>query len=175
MQRLLFEGRAKVRGEGTAAPTLSNAAAALVEPLTVATCDADVAALKGAYPLAGPYPFGHEAVPEVATVGDEVATVKPGDHFVVPFQISWGYCEARQRGRTGNCAIYPPLSTYGLGTMGGLEWGGILADVALVPHADAMLVPVPDGVDPVAFASVSENIPAVASARNSPPSRAPGS
>jgi alcohol dehydrogenase len=43
--------------------------------------------------------------------------------------------------------------------MGGLEWGGLLADRAAVPHADAMLVPLPDGVDPVAVASGSDNLP----------------
>ena len=35
---------------------------------------------------------------------------------------------------------------YGLGKMGGLEWGGLLADLVTVPHADAMLVKLPAGV-----------------------------
>ena len=43
--------------------------------------------------------------------------------------------------------------------MGGLDWGGLLADLVLVPHADAMLVPVPAGLDPVAVASASDNMP----------------
>ena len=30
--------------------------------------------------------------------------------------------------------------------MGGLAWGGLLADLALVPHADAMLVPLPEEI-----------------------------
>jgi alcohol dehydrogenase len=51
------------------------------------------------------------------------------------------------------------MSTYGLGTMGGLEWGGLLADFALVPHADAMLVKLPESVDPIAAASASDNLP----------------
>lgn len=159
MRRLLIEGPATVRWEEAETPTLSGPGSALVAPLAVATCDLDVAALKGIFPLAGPYPFGHEAVAEVTAVGDEVATVKPGDRVVVPFQISCGECAPCRRGRTGNCASHPRLSTYGLGTMGGLEWGGLLADVALVPHADAMLVPLPGDVDPVAVASASDNIP----------------
>ena len=48
---------------------------------------------------------------------------------------------------------------YGLGEMGGLEWGGLLADLVTVPHADAMLVKLPAGIDPVAVASASDNIP----------------
>ena len=43
--------------------------------------------------------------------------------------------------------------------MGGLEWGGLLADHTLVPYAHAMLVPLPDGVDPLDVASYSDNVP----------------
>jgi alcohol dehydrogenase len=43
--------------------------------------------------------------------------------------------------------------------MGGLEWGGLLADLVVVPHADAMLVKLPVGIDPLAVASASDNIP----------------
>ena len=37
-------------------------------------------------------------------------------------------------------------------------WGGALADLMAVPYADAMLVPLPDGVDPVAAAGVADNV-----------------
>jgi threonine dehydrogenase-like Zn-dependent dehydrogenase len=86
-------------------------------------------------------------------------TVSPGDVAVVPFQISCGECPSCRRGRTGNCAAHPRLSTYGLGTMGGLEWGGLLAELAIVPHADTMLVKLPAGMDPLVVASASDNIP----------------
>src|SRR5436309_1751797 len=88
----------------------------------------DVAVLRGRFPLEGPYPFGHEGVAEVVEVGAGVRSVAVGDIVVVPFQISCGRCPACTRGRTGNCAAHPPLSTFGLGPMGGLEWGGLLAD-----------------------------------------------
>jgi threonine dehydrogenase-like Zn-dependent dehydrogenase len=159
MQRLLFEGPGKVRWHDVAEPAPPEPGAAVVRPLAVATCDLDVAALRGRYPLPGPYPFGHEAVAEVVAIGEGVRAVAVGDRVVVPFQISCGSCEPCRRGRTGNCAGHPPLSTYGLGTMGGLEWGGLLADLAAVPHADAMLVPLPEAVDPVVVASASDNIP----------------
>jgi alcohol dehydrogenase len=41
----------------------------------------------------------------------------------------------------------------------GGDWGGALADVLRVPFADAMLVPLPEGLDPVALASVADNVP----------------
>jgi alcohol dehydrogenase len=39
----------------------------------------------------------------------------------------------------------------------GGEWGGLFSDLVRVPYADAMLVPLPPGVDPIAMASASDN------------------
>ena len=46
---------------------------------------------------------------------------------------------------------------YGFGALGG-SWGGVLSDLVRVPYADAMLVPVPDGVAPDTLASAGDNI-----------------
>jgi alcohol dehydrogenase len=159
MQQLMLDGPGRVRWEEVDEPELAGPGAALVRPVAVATCDLDVGVLRGRFPLEGPYPFGHEGVVEVVRVGDAVTAVSPGDRAVVTFQISCGECAPCRRGRTGNCAAHPPLSTYGLGTLGGLEWGGLLADLVAVPHADAMLVPLPGGVDPLTVASASDNLP----------------
>jgi alcohol dehydrogenase len=158
MQQLMLHGPGTVAWAEVSEPVMSDGEAAIVRPIAVATCDLDVAVLRGRLPLEGPYPFGHEAVAEVVEVGDLVRSVSVGDLVVVPFQISCGACGPCRRGRTGNCATHPPLSAYGLGTIGGLRWGGLLADRALVPHADAMLVRVPEGITPAAAASVSDNI-----------------
>jgi threonine dehydrogenase-like Zn-dependent dehydrogenase len=42
--------------------------------------------------------------------------------------------------------------------LAGLDGGGFMADLVLVPYADAMLVPIPRGVDLVGIASLSDNI-----------------
>jgi threonine dehydrogenase-like Zn-dependent dehydrogenase len=47
---------------------------------------------------------------------------------------------------------------YGFEPFGG-DWGGFLADVVRVPYADAMLIGLPVGIDPVVVASMSDNIP----------------
>jgi alcohol dehydrogenase len=39
----------------------------------------------------------------------------------------------------------------------GGSWGGLFSDLVRVPWADAMLVPLPAGLDPVAMASASDN------------------
>ena len=50
------------------------------------------------------------------------------------------------------------FSAYGFGSAMG-SWGGAVSDQLLVPFADAMLLPVPSGLDPVSIASASDNIP----------------
>jgi threonine dehydrogenase-like Zn-dependent dehydrogenase len=160
VRRLMIGGVASVHWQEADDPAPPDGEAAIVRPVAVATCDLDVAVLQGRYPAPGaPYPFGHEGVADVVAVGPEVRAVAPGDRVVVPFQISCGRCAPCRRGRTGNCASHPRLSTYGLGSIGGYEWGGLLADLAVVPHADAMLVPLPAGVDAVSVASASDNLP----------------
>ena len=47
---------------------------------------------------------------------------------------------------------------YGFGDLGGREWGGVLADRARVPFADAMLVRMPKGASATALASAGDNI-----------------
>src|SRR6202012_1280960 len=53
----------------------------------------------------------------------------------------------------------PMMAMYGMAPLAGLDGGGFLSDLVLVPYADAMLIPIPDTVDPVAIASLSDNIP----------------
>jgi alcohol dehydrogenase len=123
----------------------------------MATCDLDRPLALGATPFILPLHFGHECVAEVLAVGEQVATVRPGDRVVVPFQISCGGCHACLAGFTGNCEKVPPISMYGFGVGGG-HWGGTVSDQLAVPFADAMLVPLPDGIDPAAAASVADNV-----------------
>jgi alcohol dehydrogenase len=46
---------------------------------------------------------------------------------------------------------------YGFG-FGGGHWGGAFSEQLAVPFADAMLVPLPAGIDPVAAVSVADNV-----------------
>ena len=163
-------------------PRLETADDVLVRPFAVARCDLDVGLLSGrlarafslgrlfgrldplahaafgARPYALPLPFGHECVAEVLACGDEVRSVRPGDRVTVPFQVSCGTCGRCAVGLTGQCSGVPLFSMYG-GIGGRDEWGGMLADVVRVPYGDAMLVRLPDGVDPIGLASLSDNVP----------------
>jgi alcohol dehydrogenase len=130
---------------------------AIVRPIASATCDIDCPLVLGVTQLALPLHLGHECVADVLSVGERVATVAPGDRVVVPFQISCGTCVPCRAGRPGSCLNVPPLSAYGMGLATG-HFGGAFSEQLAVPYADAMLVPLPEGVDPVAAASVPDNL-----------------
>src|SRR6202043_145456 len=101
----------------------------------------------------------HEGIAEVVAVGEAVRDIRVGDRVVAPFQISCGNCRECRRGVTGSCGSVPLMAMYGMAPLAGLDGGGFMADLVLVPYADAMLMPVPESVDPVAIASLSDNIP----------------
>lgn len=157
MRQLTFIAPKQIEWQETEEPALEGAGQALVRPLAVALCDLDRAVIRGRVPAPGPFPLGHECVAEVIATGDAVASVRPGDRVVVSFQITCGTCGRCARGLTGSCEAVAPYAMYGL-PLGGI-WGGMLSDVVRVPYADAMLAPVPDGIDPVTIASASDNIP----------------
>lgn len=138
---------------------IGSSTAALVRPIAVACCDLDVTVAEGRLPMAPGHALGHEGVAEVVVIGEDVTTVAVGDRVIVPFQINCGTCTACARGATGSCSSLPLMAMYGMAPLAGLDGGGFMADLVSVPFADAMLVAVPEGVDPVAIASMSDNIP----------------
>ncbi|MDT5077414.1 MAG: hypothetical protein QOJ80_2051, partial [Mycobacterium sp.] len=140
-------------------PVIQTTSQALVRPLAVACCDLDVWVSQGGLPMAPGHALGHEGVAEVVEVGADVTSVRVGDRVIVPFQINCGTCTACLRGATGSCASLPLMAMYGMAPIAGLDGGGFMADLVLVPFADAMLVPLPHAIDPVAVASMSDNIP----------------
>ena len=159
MRQLTFEEAGRYGWRDVPDPEITQARQALVRPLQVACCDLDVAVARGAAPLPPGYAVGHEGLAEVVAVGAEVVGVNVGDRVVVPFQISCGACRECRRGVTSSCGSVPLMAMYGLGPLAGLDGGGFMSDLVLVPYADAMLIPLPATVDPIAVASLSDNIP----------------
>jgi threonine dehydrogenase-like Zn-dependent dehydrogenase len=157
VKQLTFVEPGRLEWRDVDEPRLEGDGEAIVRPVAVATCDIDLAFVRGVAPAGGEFPFGHEGVAEVVEVGDAVASVEPGDLVSVPFQISCGTCARCRRGQTGNCESVEMMATYGLPV--GDDHGGFVSDALRVPYADAMLAPIPDGIEPASVASLSDNIP----------------
>ncbi|MGH9286804.1 MAG: zinc-dependent alcohol dehydrogenase [Acidimicrobiales bacterium] len=139
-------------------PSIVDPTDALVRPVAVARCEIDPFLV-----LAGPrgedgFALGHEAVVEVMAAGPQVGGLGVGELALPSFQISCGACPTCRRGHTANCERYPVLSDFGMQPLSGVEYGGMLSDLVRVPHAHAMLTPLPAGLDPVAVASVPDNV-----------------
>ncbi len=175
MRQLMFLGPGRAEWQEAREPAVGGPLEAIVAPVAVATCDLDVAILRGTFKaFPGSFPLGHEGVARVTDVGEAVTSVSPGDLVVVPFQISCGTCPACRAGRTGNCNSVALGSMYGYEPFGG-PWGGFLADRVRVPYADAMLVRLEPSIDPVGVASLSDNVPDAWRTVGPPLADAPGS
>lgn len=157
MRSLVAAPGGKVGWRSHPAPRAPGPDGAVVRPIAAATCDMDCPVMLGATQIPLPLHVGHECVAEVLSVGSNVRIVAPGEHVIVPFQISCGRCASCLAGRTASCTSVPPISMYGFGFAGG-HWGGAYADELAVPYADAMLVALPAGVAPQAAVSVADNV-----------------
>jgi alcohol dehydrogenase len=158
MRQLTCVGPNQLEWQDVPAPRLQGDGEALVRPLAVARCDIDRMLIAGGIPQRGPFALGHECVAEVVELGDAVRGVAVGQRVVVSFQLSCGQCRSCRAGHTANCDAYPVLSDYGMQSLSGVEYGGMLSELVRVPHAEAMLAPISPRMDAVALASVSDNV-----------------
>lgn len=162
MRQLTYVKPGQLEWHEVPSPRVAADTDALVRPLAVGRCDLDlyIAIGSGARGrvFRGPFAIGHEAVGVVTDAGERAGVV-PGETVVVSFQLSCGRCASCHRGFTNACSVYPARAAYGLKPSSGTEFGGAIAERMYVPFADHMLVKVPDGVDPLAIASIADNIP----------------
>lgn len=155
MRELIYVAKRKVEWREAPDPVLQSAHDAIVAPVAATSCDVDTAILAGHGPIPPPFAIGHECVARVVDVGDAISHVKPGDLVVVPWAICCGNCDRCRAGLHTHCTSVPYMAMYGA-PIGG-NWGGLFSDLVRVPWADAMLVPLPSGLDPVAMASAGDN------------------
>ena len=151
-------GKQAVEWRDAPSPKIENDTDAIVRPLAVARCEIDPFLVSGLFPSKEPFALGHECVAEIVALGDAVRGLEIGQRVVVAFQVSCGSCGTCDAGHSGLCDLYPTLSDFGMQPLSGTEYGGMLSEALRVPHAEAMLCPVPEGIDPIALASVSDNV-----------------
>jgi threonine dehydrogenase-like Zn-dependent dehydrogenase len=158
MRALVFRGPMDLAWEEVETPRLVESRDALVRPIAVARCDLDPAIALGLYPMPAPFVMGHEMVGEVVAVGEAISNVRVGDKVIVPFQLSCMTCAPCLRGHTNACVNVPSGTAFGLGPHGGIDLGGALAELVRVQWADVMLIPLPEGMDPVVAAGIPDNV-----------------
>jgi len=187
MRELNFVGSGKLEWRERRDPELSQPGDVLVRPFVASRCDGDtlpihrpvsrpmqwglkaglidpaVGSIVGSVPFRAPFGIGHECVAQVTDVASGVADLAVGDTVVVPWAVSCGSCRECGLGLTAKCSTMTAtspgrtLAAFGFGPTSG-SWGGMVADSLRVPHADHMLVKVPEGVDPLRVAAASDNL-----------------
>ena len=114
--------------------------------LACGICRSDWHGWTGADPdIALPHIPGHEFCGVVEEAGPRVARWRPGDRVIAPFILACGGCADCAAGNQTVCArqVVP-----------GFTAPGALAERIAVPHAEANLVALPDGLDPALAAAL---------------------
>jgi Zn-dependent alcohol dehydrogenase len=75
----------------------------IVEVTAAGLCHSDVSFMHGLYPVPSPAVCGHEGAGVVATVGEAVTHVAPGDHVIIATLAACGMCDACWDGRPTAC------------------------------------------------------------------------
>ena len=184
MKQLTYFKKNTLKWIETDEPILQSDEEVIVRPLAAARCDGDkvflfnditklmnvglalhyidpvTQNLFGKNPFKPPFPVGHECVAEIIKCGNDIQNFKVGDKVIVPWAISCGHCSHCLSGLTTKCteAGDTYISGFGFGDALG-PWGGMITDQFRIPHADHLLVPVPENTDPISLASASDNIP----------------
>ena len=114
---------------------------ALVRVTTTTICGTDVHILKGEYPVRRGLTVGHEPVGRIEALGPGVAGFRPGDRVIAGAITPCGQCDSCLGGAPSQC---------GGKAMGGWRMGntidGCQAEYVIVPHAQANLATIPEGL-----------------------------
>src|SRR4051812_9531458 len=135
MRGAVMYGPGDVRVEERDEPRIVDPADAIIRVSAACVCGSDLWPYRGigVGDDAWPMPMGHEYVGIVEEVGDDVATIRPGQFVVGSFWASDNSCPICRAGYQSACVNRVP--------MGAL---GAQADLLRVPLADGTLVATPD-------------------------------
>jgi len=130
MKGAVLHAPGDVRFEERAEPAIVKPTDAVIRVAVTCVCGSDLWPYRGAQPIEGPTPMGHEYCGVVEEVGSEVRSVKPGQFVVGSFATSDNTCPHCRFGYPSSCVNREFMSA-------------AQAPMLRVPHADGTLVPTP--------------------------------
>jgi threonine dehydrogenase-like Zn-dependent dehydrogenase len=131
MKSTVIHGPRDIRFEDQPDPTILHATDAIIRVSAACVCGSDLWPYRGAQPISGPTPMGHEYCGIVEDVGRDVRTLTRGQFVVGSFAASDNTCPHCHHGYQSSCAKR--------------EWvSGAQAPYLRVPLADGTLVATPE-------------------------------
>lgn len=151
MLAMSYRGPYRIRTEHKPEPKIEHPDDAIVRVTRSCICGSDLHLYHGLVPDTRiGHTFGHEFTGIVEEVGPSVRNLKPGDHVLVPFNVSCGSCFFCSRELYSNCHNTNPEATavggiFGYShTTGGYDGGQ--AEYVRVPMADIGPYKIPEDV-----------------------------
>ena len=136
MRGVIMHAPGDFRVEDRPEPEIEQPTDAVVRLTATCVCGSDLWPYRGAEPIDGPSPIGHEYVGVVEEVGEAVTSLKPGDFVVGGFSASDNTCENCRAGYQTACVHREWMNPL-----------GAQAERLRVPLADGTLVATPGTPD----------------------------
>ena len=144
MRANVFRGKNDIRVEEVERPRAGVGEAVIRVTLTT-ICGTDLHILRGEYPVSPGLVIGHEPVGVIEELGPGVVGYEVGERVLVGAITPCGQCRACLSGHLSQCG-----HGGGYEALGGWRFGntinGAQAEYLLVPHAQANLAKIPDGL-----------------------------
>jgi 2-desacetyl-2-hydroxyethyl bacteriochlorophyllide A dehydrogenase len=142
VQAVTFQAPGDVRVEDKPEPELQGPGDAIVRVEATGVCGSDLHIFHGRHPVEPGFILGHEYVGEVLAAGDAVSRVGVGDRVIGCFLSACGDCWFCRRRLFHLCDTQ---RIFGHGKISG-DLQGAQAEQVLVPSADLVLRPAPEGL-----------------------------
>ncbi len=155
MRAIVFDSPGKVALADVPEPRIEHPTDALVDIKVSAICGTDLHALHGVPGIPPGTALGHEFVGEIVAVGSAVQDRTVGELVNASDFTACGRCWWCRKGDHWECE---DRSFFGFGSVFGEPLPGAQSELIRVPHADAVLCPVPEHCTPEAAVFVGDTL-----------------
>lgn len=165
MRAVTWQAKGRMSVEDVPDPRIEQPDDVVIRVTSSGLCGSDLHLYDPLAPFMAPGDVvGHEAIGVVEEVGAGVATLRPGDRVVVPFNVSCGRCWMCARGLHSQCETTQNVeqgtgaSLFGYSSLYG-QVPGAQAEYLRVPFGDTLPIKVPEGPPDDRFVFLSDVLP----------------